>query len=99
MHPLVACSACLICGGRNFRATAAGLTLSLHLIAPSPQFIAMLKDVIRSVDYSDCAEIALAMFVVAFAMMVFAVLRLSRKSADRFASIPLSDQVKDPRDE
>ncbi|TWT70748.1 hypothetical protein Pan14r_30560 [Crateriforma conspicua] len=67
--------------------------------SPIPQFIAMLKDVIRSVDYSDCAEIALAMFVVAFAMMVFAVLRLSRKSADRFASIPLSDQVKDPRDE
>ncbi len=60
----------------------------------------MLRDVIRAIDYSDCAEIALALFCAAFALMCYATLRLSRKSTDRFASIPLSDQeVKDPRDE
>ena len=59
----------------------------------------MLKDVIRAIDYSDCAEIALAMFCVAFALMAYATMRLSRKSTDRFASIPLSDSVEDPRDE
>ena len=59
----------------------------------------MLKDVIRSIDYSDCAEIALALFCFAFALVTFATFRLSRKATDRFATIPLSDQVEDPRDE
>ena len=59
----------------------------------------MLKDVIRAIDYSDCAEAALALFCVAFALMLFATLRLSRNATDRFASIPLSDQVEDPRHE
>ncbi len=36
---------------------------------------------------------ALALFCVAFALMLFATLRLSRNATDRFASIPLSDQV------
>ncbi len=57
----------------------------------------MLKDVIRAIDYSDCAEAALALFCVAFALMLFTTLRLSRSATDRFASIPLSDQVEDPR--
>ena len=59
----------------------------------------MLKDVVRAIDYSDCAEIALALFCVAFGLMVFATFRLSRAATDRFASIPLSDKVEDPRDE
>jgi hypothetical protein len=59
----------------------------------------MLKDVIRAIDYSDCAEVALALFCVAFALMFFATMRLSRNATDRFASIPLSDQVEDPRHE
>lgn len=59
----------------------------------------MLKDVIRSIDYSDCAEIALALFCIAFALMVFGTMRLSRKATDRFAAIPLSDRVETPRDE
>ena len=57
----------------------------------------MLKDVIRAIDYSDCAEAALALFCVAFVLMLFTTLRLSRSATDRFASIPLSDQVEDPR--
>ncbi len=59
----------------------------------------MLTDVIRAIDYSDCAEVALALFCFAFALMLFATLRLSRGATDRFASIPLSDQVEDPRHE
>jgi hypothetical protein len=59
----------------------------------------MLKDVLRSIDYSDCAEIALGLFCVAFALMLYATLRLSRNATDRFAAIPLSDSVETPRDE
>ena len=59
----------------------------------------MLKDVIRAIDYSDCAEAALALFCVAFVLMTAATLRLSRRSTDTFASIPLTDAVQDPRDE
>ncbi|KAA5545210.1 hypothetical protein FYK55_05950 [Roseiconus nitratireducens] len=59
----------------------------------------MLQDVIRAIDYSDFAEVALALFCLAFGLMCYATLRLSRSATDRFASIPLSDQVEDPRDE
>jgi hypothetical protein len=58
----------------------------------------MLTDVIRAIDYSDCAEVALLLFVVAFALILLSTLRLSRGAADRFASIPLSDQIEDPRE-
>lgn len=59
----------------------------------------MLTDVIRAIDYSDCAEAALLLFVFAFGLMLMATLRLSPKASDKFASIPLSDNVEDPRDE
>ena len=58
----------------------------------------MLKEVIRAIDYSDCAEAALVLFVIAFGLMLFSTLRLSRSASDKFASIPLSDKVADPRD-
>ena len=57
----------------------------------------MLKEVLRSLDYSDCAEVALVLFVIAFALMLMSTLRLSREATDKFASIPLSDKVEDPR--
>ena len=59
----------------------------------------MLKDVIRAIDYSDCAEAALVLFVFAFGLMLLCTLRLSRNATDKFASIPLSDKVEDPFDE
>jgi hypothetical protein len=59
----------------------------------------MLKDLLTSLDYSDFAELALAIFVGCFLAIVFGTLRLSREASDRFASIPLSDEVKDPRSE
>ena len=59
----------------------------------------MLNDVIRAIDYSDCAEAALLLFVIAFGLMLMATLRLSPAASERFASIPLSDKVEDPRDE
>ena len=59
----------------------------------------MLKDVIRAIDYSFCAEAALMLFCFAFALMLLATMRLSRNATNRFAAIPLSDQVETPRDE
>ncbi len=59
----------------------------------------MLKDLLTAIDFSDCAEFALALFVAAFLGIVYGALRLSKQAAERFASIPLSDQVKDPRHE
>ncbi len=58
----------------------------------------MLRDVITSIDYSRTAEIALGLFVVAFVGLVYGTMRLSRRTTDRYASIPLSDRVEDPRD-
>jgi len=57
----------------------------------------MIKDIVNALDYSDCAEAALVLFVIAFGIMLFGTLRLSREATDKFASIPLSDEVKDPR--
>jgi cytochrome c oxidase cbb3-type subunit IV len=57
----------------------------------------MLSDVIRAIDYSDCAEAALILFCVAFALMSYATLRLTRRATETFASIPLFDEVQDPR--
>jgi cytochrome c oxidase cbb3-type subunit 4 len=59
----------------------------------------MIKDLLTSLDYSDCAELALALFVGAFAVIIYGTMRLSREASHRFASIPLSDQVEDPRSE
>jgi len=59
----------------------------------------MIKDLVISLDYSVFAELALAFFVAAFVVIVFGTMRLSRDATNRFASIPLSDQVKDPRSE
>ena len=59
----------------------------------------MLRDVIRAIDYSDCAEVALLLFVFAFGLMLLSTLRLSKSATNKFASIPLSDKVEDPRDE
>lgn len=58
----------------------------------------MIKDIVNALDYSDCAEAALLLFVIAFGIIVFGALRLSRSASERFASIPLSDEVKDPFD-
>ncbi|MFK7736211.1 MAG: hypothetical protein AB8B50_09295 [Pirellulaceae bacterium] len=59
----------------------------------------MYKDIVRALDYSDCAEAALLLFVGAFALILFGALRLNRRATDTFASIPLQDHVQDPRDE
>lgn len=59
----------------------------------------MIKDLVCSLDYSACAEAALALFVAAFAAIIYGALRLSREASDRFAAIPLTDSVEDPRDE
>lgn len=57
----------------------------------------MIKDLVSALDYSDCAEAALILFVLSFGIMLYGALRLSKGASERFASIPLSDEVKDPR--
>ena len=57
----------------------------------------MFKDLVRALDYSDCAEAALVLFLVAFALVLFGSLRLSKKASSKFAAIPLTDEVQDPR--
>lgn len=57
----------------------------------------MIRDLVSAMDFSDCAEAALVLFVVSFGIMLYGSLRLSASSAKRFASIPLSDKVEDPR--
>lgn len=59
----------------------------------------MFKDIVRALDYSDCAEAALVLFCLAFAIVLFGVFRLNKQASATFASIPLTDEVQDPRDE
>lgn len=59
----------------------------------------MIKDLVSALDYSDCAEAALVLCVFAFGITLLGALRLSQQAAARFASIPLSDHVQDPRHE
>ncbi len=58
----------------------------------------MIKDLVCSLDYSLCAEIAFALFGISFLGILFSAFRLSSDATERFASIPLSDDVEDPRD-
>lgn len=57
----------------------------------------MIKDLVCAIDYSICAEVALGIFVAVFAAVVYGALQLSHNASDRFAAIPLSDEVEDPR--
>ncbi len=57
----------------------------------------MLKDLMSALDYSAYAEVALGLFVAAFLVIFYGTFRLSKNAAQRFASIPLSDDVEDPR--
>lgn len=59
----------------------------------------MLRDLISALDYSLCAEVALTLFVGTFFLIFYGTFRLSREASDRFASIPLSDNIEDPRND
>ena len=59
----------------------------------------MLKEVVSGLDYSSLAEVALVIFAVCFLAITVATLLLKRSATDRYASIPLSDRVEDPRHE
>lgn len=56
----------------------------------------MIRDLICQLDYSIVAEIALTVFVVAFLVLFYGTNRLSRSATERFASIPLHDEIEDP---
>ena len=57
----------------------------------------MFKDIVRALDYSDCAEVALVLFLASFAVILLSVFGLRHQSAHKFASIPLKDEIQDPR--
>lgn len=57
----------------------------------------MIKDLVSFLDYSSFAELALTFFVGTFLLIFIGALRLSRSATEKFAAIPLSDRVEDPR--
>ncbi len=58
----------------------------------------MIKDLVSALDYSACANAALLLFVASFGIILYGSFRLSKQASDRFASIPLNDDVvEDPR--
>ena len=52
----------------------------------------MIRDIVQALDYSDLAEVSLILFAGAFAMVAYALVRLSRTAAEGFASVPLNDE-------
>jgi len=59
----------------------------------------MIKDLVSYLDYSACAEVALTLFVGTFMLIFFGAFRLSPRTTEKYAAIPLSDQIEDPRSE
>ncbi|QDT03833.1 hypothetical protein K227x_22180 [Rubripirellula lacrimiformis] len=59
----------------------------------------MIKDLVSALDYSLFAQVALGLFVATFVVIFYGAFRLSSQATSRFASIPLSDDVEDPRGE
>lgn len=59
----------------------------------------MIKDLVSALDYTLCAESALALFFVTFAGIVYASMRLSNRAVEQFAAIPMADDSEVARDE
>ena len=59
----------------------------------------MLRNFVSEMQYHHLGEAGLVLFCLAFALICYGMLRLSSRASERFASIPLSDRVEDPRDE
>lgn len=57
----------------------------------------MIRDVVSYLDYSNCAEISLSIFVVVFVAVTLRALLLNRASADRMAAIPLDEGIQELR--
>lgn len=58
----------------------------------------MLRDVITALDYSMCAEIALAIFATVFLAVGVRTLLANRSELDECAAIPLNDDVETAHD-
>ena len=57
----------------------------------------MIRDLLGWLDYSLCAEIALALFVAAFAMILLRLFITPRSEMERCAALPLADGEEDAR--
>lgn len=57
----------------------------------------MLKDVVSKLDYSVYDQVALVIFAICFVAISFWALTLKRSTVDRFSTIPLRDEVVDPK--
>ena len=57
----------------------------------------MIRDVVSHLDYSNCAEISLTIFVVVFVAVSLRALLTSRARAERMAAIPLDEGIREPR--
>jgi len=57
----------------------------------------MLKDVVSWLDYSFFDEVALIIFAVCFIAIVAWAMSLQKETTHKYGSIPLSDDVVDPK--
>lgn len=55
----------------------------------------MIRDVVSYLDYSNCAEISLSIFVVVFVAVSLRALLISRSSTEKMAAIPLDEGIQD----
>lgn len=57
----------------------------------------MIRDVVSHLDYSNCAEISLTIFVIVFVAVSLKALLTSSRSAQRMAAIPLDEAIRKDR--
>ena len=57
----------------------------------------MIRDVVSYLDYSNCAEISLTLFVVVFVAVSLKALLTNRASTQRMAAIPLDEAIREDR--
>lgn len=55
----------------------------------------MIRDVVSYLDYSNCAEISLSIFVVVFVSVSLRTLLTSRAATQQMAAIPLDEGIQD----
>ncbi len=56
----------------------------------------MIKDVVSFLDYSNCAEISLAIFVTVFVAVTLRTLLTNRNTTEKMAMIPLDEGRREP---
>ncbi len=59
----------------------------------------MFRDITNFMDYGIAQASSSVLFALAFILLMYGLLRLSHRTMDRYASIPLSDHLEASRDD